>query len=103
MLPLLLQEVEHVYYVTHVRNTRAGAGPPTPSPPSTPRRARAGRDRGGLLASAGLGHVPPVDLDALARPFGDEQFGSPEEFRERLLKVMDDDLAAAALGTLDGP
>ncbi|OII65126.1 hypothetical protein BJP40_18005 [Streptomyces sp. CC53] len=102
VLPLLLQEVEHVYYVTHVRNAR-GAQAADAFAAEHAEALRAGRDRGELLASAGLAQVPPVDLDALARPFGDERFGSPEEFRERLLKVMDDDLAAAALGTLDGP
>ncbi|MFV0128563.1 FAD/NAD(P)-binding protein [Streptomyces sp. HMX112] len=102
VLPLLLQEVEHVYYVTHVRTSR---GPAAAEAFAEEHAAalRAGLDRRPLLASAGLDGVPPIDLDALARPFGDERFASPGRFRERLLEVMDEDLAAAELGTLDGP
>ncbi|MFI8194314.1 FAD/NAD(P)-binding protein [Streptomyces sp. NPDC085946] len=102
VLPLLLQEIQHVYYLTHVRIAQG----PKAAQAFADRHAealRAGRETGPLLAEAGLAHVPPVDLDALARPFGQEHFDSPEEFRRQLLKVMDEDLAAAALGTVDGP
>ncbi|MET9440283.1 FAD/NAD(P)-binding protein [Streptomyces sp. NPDC006610] len=102
VLPLLLHEVDHVYYVTHVRIAQ-GAEAAEAFARAHADALRAGRDRTPLLAAAGLANVPPVDLNALARPFGDERFGSPEQFRERLLKVMDEDLAAAELGTLDGP
>ncbi|MCH0541221.1 FAD/NAD(P)-binding protein [Streptomyces sp. MUM 203J] len=102
VLPLLLQEVDHVYYVTHVRISQGPAAAEEFAARHA-RALRAGEDRTALLAAAGLGNVPPVDLDALARPFGDDTFGSPEDFRRRLLKIMDEDLAAAELGTLDGP
>ncbi|MFE9042602.1 FAD/NAD(P)-binding protein [Streptomyces sp. NPDC007818] len=102
VLPLLRHEVEHVYQVTHVRNAR-GAEAADAFAAAHAEALRAGRDRRRLLADAGLADVPPLDLFSLARPFEGERFGSPEEFRERLLKVMDEDLAAAALGTLDGP
>ncbi|MCP9988005.1 FAD/NAD(P)-binding protein [Streptomyces sudanensis] len=102
VLPLLIQEVEHVYYRTHVLIGR-GQEAADAFAEAHAAALRAGRDRGDLLAEAGLDTVPPIDLDALARPFGEERFDSPQHFRERLLKVMDEDLAAAALGTLDGP
>ncbi|MER6995708.1 FAD/NAD(P)-binding protein [Streptomyces sp. NPDC000410] len=102
VLPLLLHEVEHIYYVTHVRISQGQAAADTFADVHAA-ALRSGADRGPLLAEAGLANVPPVDLDALARPFGEARFDSPEQFRERLLKVMDEDLAAAALGTLDGP
>ncbi|MFF8438320.1 FAD/NAD(P)-binding protein [Streptomyces bacillaris] len=102
VLPLLQQEIDHVFYVTHVRNS---AGPEAAEIFSDAHAELllSGGDPGPLRAAAGLGDVPPVDLDALARPFGDTRFASPEEFRERLLAVMDEDLAQAELGTLDGP
>ncbi|MER5311284.1 FAD/NAD(P)-binding protein [Streptomyces sp. NPDC002773] len=100
--PLLLREIEHVHYVTHVRTTR-GPRAAEAFAEAHADALRTGADRRRLLADAGLGDVPPLDLHALARPFGDERFGSPREFRDRLLTVMDEDLAAASLGTLDGP
>ncbi|MFE5734570.1 FAD/NAD(P)-binding protein [Streptomyces sp. NPDC056528] len=102
VLPLLLQEIQHVYYLTHVRIAR-GPEAAEEFAEQHARALRAGEDTGPLLVESGLAHVPPVDLDALARPFGEDRFESSEEFRRQLLKVMDEDLAAAALGTVDGP
>jgi methylaspartate mutase epsilon subunit len=102
VLPLLLHEVEHVYYVTHVRIAR-GESQSEKFAAAHTAALRSGADPGPLLAAWGLGGVPPLDLDALARPFADERFGGPEEFTSRLLGVMDRDLAAAALGNSDGP
>ncbi|NEE15501.1 hypothetical protein G3M58_54695, partial [Streptomyces sp. SID7499] len=91
-----------VFYVTHVRNS-SGRAAAEAFAEAHAALLRAGGDPGPLRASVGLGDVPPVDLDALARPFGSTRFASAEEFRERLLAVMDEDLAEAELGTLDGP
>ncbi|MGW0772195.1 FAD/NAD(P)-binding protein [Streptomyces sp. NPDC002835] len=102
VLPLLLHEVEHVYYLTHVRIAR-GRAAAAAFAEAHAAALRSGKDRRTLLAEAGVADVPPIDLEALARPFGDERFDSPEEFRARLLKVMDEDLSAAGLGTVDGP
>ncbi|NJQ01630.1 FAD/NAD(P)-binding protein [Streptomyces zingiberis] len=102
VLPLLRQEVEHVHRVTQVRVAR-GAREAAAFAEAHARALRTGTDRTALLARAGLAHEPPLDLDALARPFGEERFASPEDFRARLLKVMDEDLAAAGQGTVDGP
>lgn len=102
VLPLLLQEVAHVYYVTHVRISRGRAAADTFAEAHAA-ALRAGQDARPLLAAMGLDEVPPIDLDGLARPFGERRFASSAEFRERLLHVMDEDLAAASLGTVDGP
>ncbi|WEH39226.1 FAD/NAD(P)-binding protein [Streptomyces sp. AM 2-1-1] len=102
VLPLLQQEIDHVYRTTQVRVVDG--------PDAADRFAReyaeilrSGGDRAELLSAAGLGEMPPIDLDALARPFGAQHFASVDEFREQLLKVMEEDLAQAALGTVDGP
>ncbi|MER5771694.1 FAD/NAD(P)-binding protein [Streptomyces sp. NPDC001985] len=102
VLPLLLKEVEHVHCVTEVRN-RSGEAAAAAFGEAHARVLRSGGDPGGLRVAAGLPAGPPVDLDALARPFARGRFTSPEDFRARLLEVMDEDLAAAALGTSDGP
>ncbi|AJT63010.1 hypothetical protein T261_1324 [Streptomyces lydicus] len=54
-------------------------------------------------ASGSTAPLPPLDLHALARPFADARFDSPEAFRTRLLEIMREDLAQAALGNVDGP
>ncbi|MEV0603011.1 FAD/NAD(P)-binding protein [Streptomyces sp. NPDC050315] len=54
-------------------------------------------------ASGSTEPLPPLDLRALARPFKDARFDSPDAFRTRLLEVMRADLAQAALGNVDGP
>ncbi|WP_189492121.1 FAD/NAD(P)-binding protein [Streptomyces antnestii] len=53
--------------------------------------------------SGGQEPLPPLDLDALARPFTGEAFASPATFHERLLEVMRDDLQQAYLGNARGP
>ncbi|MER7043395.1 FAD/NAD(P)-binding protein [Streptomyces jumonjinensis] len=102
VLPPLLRELDQVYWTALVR-ARSG-----------PRRAarfakrhaaavRDGRDTAALLAREGLGGVPGLDPAALARPFAGEDFTGPGEFRDRLLRVMERDLAEAALGNVRGP
>ncbi|MEU9115723.1 FAD/NAD(P)-binding protein [Streptomyces sp. NPDC048483] len=54
-------------------------------------------------ASGSSAPLPPLDLQALARPFKDARFDSPGAFRTRLLEIMREDLAQAALGNVDGP
>ncbi|GGY85706.1 hypothetical protein CP967_24790 [Streptomyces nitrosporeus] len=102
VLPLLRAEIDHVYYTTLVRRAQ-GAAAAEVFAQAHAKVLHEGGDRRALLMEAGLADVEPVDLDALARPFGQEVFDSPEDFRTHLLKVMDEDLAAAELGTLDGP
>ncbi|MCX5380558.1 FAD/NAD(P)-binding protein [Streptomyces sp. NBC_00091] len=102
VLPLLLQEVHQVYWTAQVR-ARSGAEAAERFADRHAAALREGRDPGPLLARAGLAGVPPLDLKALARPFEGERFAGPEEFRERLLQVMEADLEQAALGNSSGP
>ncbi|MFE3515979.1 FAD/NAD(P)-binding protein [Streptomyces sp. NPDC059166] len=102
VLPLLRAEIDHVHCTTLVRRSQGPAAAEEFAREHA-RVLREGGDPGALLERAGLGDVEPVDLDALARPFAGQVFESSEDFRAHLLKVMDEDLAAAELGTLDGP
>ncbi|MER6911530.1 FAD/NAD(P)-binding protein [Streptomyces sp. NPDC000594] len=88
VLPLLVQEVTYVHAVTTVRAERGRA--------AAEEFARTYTHEAGAEAA-------PIDLRALARPFEGESFPSPDAFRRRLLRAMDDDLAEAARGTVDGP
>ncbi|GAA1946198.1 FAD/NAD(P)-binding protein [Streptomyces durmitorensis] len=59
--------------------------------------------RAAHTASGSTEPLPPLDLWALARPFRDARFDSPAAFRDRLLDVIREDLAQAALGNVEGP
>ncbi|MFI2209829.1 FAD/NAD(P)-binding protein [Streptomyces sp. NPDC020141] len=102
VLPLLLKELEHVYWTAHVRS-RSGARRAARFAARHAAALHGGRDPAPLLAGEGLSGVPPLDLAALARPFAGEDFSGPGQFRARVLEVLDQDLAEAALGNVGGP
>ncbi|MFI1767645.1 FAD/NAD(P)-binding protein [Streptomyces sp. NPDC020800] len=102
LLPLLRKEVEHVYWTTQVR-ARSGAAAAQDFARQHAEKLHADDDTTVLLKEAGLEHLPPLDLRALARPFAGETFSGQAAWTERLLQVMREDLAEAARGTLDGP
>ena len=56
-----------------------------------------------LRERLGLTDLPPLDLEALARPLVDREFASPQEYHAAVRAWIDDDLAAAAQGNADGP
>lgn len=56
-----------------------------------------------LRERLGLTDLPALDLEALARPFADREFGSTQEYQAAARTWIDDDLAAAAQGNADGP
>ncbi|MEY9843034.1 FAD/NAD(P)-binding protein [Streptacidiphilus sp. MAP5-3] len=102
VLPLVLREVEHVYYRTHI-SRRDGE---TAAQAFTARYQGVADDPGELgklLADTGLSDVPPIDLEAMARPFSGEEFTGPDAFHERLLAVLRSDAAEAEAGNVDGP
>jgi hypothetical protein len=104
VLPLLRLEVENVYYVTAVRR-RQGAAAAERFASLHQRLVRIGQGDQveQLCAEFGIADLPPLDLERMARPFENEKFSGPEEFHDRLLALLRDDLAEAAQGNLDGP
>lgn len=54
-------------------------------------------------AELGIDGPAPLDIDALARPFASRTFESPAEFTEAIGELIDEDLAHAGQGNLDGP
>ncbi|HVQ90975.1 MAG TPA: FAD/NAD(P)-binding protein [Mycobacteriales bacterium] len=103
VLPLLLLEVEHVFYRTHVR---LRSGQPAAAGFELAHAEAAGRGpqaRRAVLREFGLDGLRPPDLTELARPFRGQEFASPAAFREHLLRRLRLDLAAAELGNVDGP
>ncbi|MCA6093731.1 FAD/NAD(P)-binding protein [Streptomyces sp. SCA3-4] len=103
VLPWLLAEARLVYYATALRRrscTEAAAA-------FTDEAVRAAADGpppvAAIAARHGAGDLPPLDLDALARPFEGRSYPGPEAFEKELLQAIDDDLAHAEQGNADSP
>lgn len=97
VLPLIKLEVEHVYYQAHLRKRDSATAANRFGELDT-----AGtRDK--LLTEFGLADLPPLDFDKLARPFASQHFESPDQFHDRLLARLRQDIAEASLGNVDGP
>jgi methylaspartate mutase epsilon subunit len=103
LYPLILAEMEHVYYTAWVRSlygpelAAAFSGehaslrnPQAPVPES-------------LLRKYQLAEVPRLDLVALARPFEGMRFSATEEFRQALAAYLQSDLQEALRGNVDSP
>ncbi len=125
VLPLLLAEMEAVYYATEVRRrygpdvgerflrqatdhwTGRGTSPkredlrtgpneqPSVTLPDTGLRR--------LAEHYGLTELSPLDIQALTRPFADRTYPDPERFQTELLALIDTDLTQAELGNAEGP
>jgi len=102
ILPLVLRELDYVYYTTHVR-LRDGA---EAAEVFGERYVKASVELPSvekLLAEAGLDALPRLDLEAMARPFAGQRYDDPAHFRRELLAELRRDSDAAREGNLDGP
>ncbi|MFE1781500.1 FAD/NAD(P)-binding protein [Streptomyces sp. NPDC059506] len=102
VLPLLLQELDHVYWTAHV-TARDGKEAGEEFARRHADALLTGCDSDALLREAGLDALPALDLQRLARPFTGRHFPDPQAFRAELLDVMRQDLAEADLGNSAGP
>jgi methylaspartate mutase epsilon subunit len=103
VLPLILLDVEHVYFTAHLRAHRdhdTAADFARQHACLTPGDTAGRTD---LLTRFGLAEVPLPDLDRLARPFAGESFAGPDAFQRRLLELLHDDLKEAEKGNVNGP
>lgn len=98
VLSLLRLEIEHVYYTAHVRRRQGDEAAQWFAASHL-----TSDDREGLLAAWDLGDVPPLDLERMARPFGDRVFDSPDAFHDELLELLRRDIAEAVEGNVDNP
>lgn len=103
VLPLLLVEINIVFYATAIR---AHAG----SAAELVFKQRVAQQRifslDGLSAEAarhGVVELPPLELDSLARPFADKTFSSPAAFTAALDEALLEDLRRARGGNIDDP
>jgi hypothetical protein len=105
--PLLWAEVEHAYYrcTVGLRDGRCAAAEFTGAFKSIVdgQEEIDVRRKDKVLAAYGLGDVPPLRTDLLARPFAGSTFGDSAAFRERLLEILTRDGETSRLGPERSP
>jgi hypothetical protein len=100
VLPWLLAEVHLVFYATSIRH-RFGVDA---AKAFTDEVALAGvPDVVEIAGRHGVGDLPPIDLDALARPFGGRTFPDRHAFERELTTALHRDLEHAVQGNVDSP
>lgn len=101
-VPWLLAEVNLVYYATELRH-RHGADAAAAFTAAVAAAAESGvPDVRALAARFGV-HLPPVDLDRIARPFTGTEFAGPAAFERALIAELKRDLEHAERGNVDSP
>ncbi|MGW1965128.1 FAD/NAD(P)-binding protein [Streptomyces sp. NPDC001935] len=103
VFPWLMAEIELVYYATALRRS---LGEESAARLTAQVELAAGQGVPQVAAVAerlGLRDVPPIDIDALARPFAHRTFTDPEDFERTLREEITRDLAHAAEGNADSP
>lgn len=102
VLPLVMRELDYVYYRTHVR-VRHGARAEEEFCERYPPAVAGSEGISPLLREYGLDDVPPLDLERMARPFAQAEFPDTASYHAALIALLERDAAEAALGNVDGP
>jgi hypothetical protein len=103
VLPLLMAEVNLVYYETAIRHrfgtataaefrSKASAAGPLPVAAVVE-----------LAADCGIDEMQAIDLDRIAHPFAGQHFASPQAFESTLMAQLRADIAQAEEGNVDSP
>lgn len=103
ILPWLLAEARLVYYATALRRQHGAAAAQAFTAETAQAAESALPPVVAIAARHGAGDLPPLDLDALARPFEGRSYPHPEAFEKELLQAVDEDLAHAEQGNSDSP
>lgn len=102
-LPLLLAEVELVYFRTEIRLASGEERAAAFTADVVSAAEHGVPDVRAIAARHDVGGLPPVDLESLARPFTGRVYDSPEAFAKDLDEALRDDLAHAERGNVDSP
>jgi hypothetical protein len=101
VFPWLLAEMELVYHGTALRH-RFSRGVADEFAAYVAASAEQGvPDVRAAAGRFGLPGLPPLDLDALARPFAQRAFTGPKDFEHALREEIEQDLVHAAEGNVD--
>ncbi|MFI1979659.1 FAD/NAD(P)-binding protein [Streptomyces wedmorensis] len=103
VLPWLKAEIELVYYRTALRRAFDGEVADRFVAQVVHDAEQGVPSVEAIAARLGLSGVPPIDIDALARPFAHRAFADPEDFGRALREEIERDLAHATEGNVDSP
>jgi hypothetical protein len=99
--PLISREVESVYYGTLLDSLGRGAEREEFTTRYLAEAEEA--DRAALVASYGIEEPRRWDWEKLSRPYGERRFTGRDDFRAWLLRHLEQDVAEARAGNVDGP
>ncbi|WP_354640886.1 FAD/NAD(P)-binding protein [Kitasatospora camelliae] len=103
VLPWLLAEVELVYYGTELRQRSGEQAAAALTAELAVALDAPLPDVAAAAARHGVGDLPRMDLDRLARPFERRTFADPHAFEEALTAAVREDLEHAERGNVDSP
>lgn len=103
VLPWLTAEIDLVYYATALRHSH-GPGAAEEFTAEVVLAVGAGLpDVRTIAARHGVAGMPPIDLEALARPFAGRTFAGPEEFDRTLAALLRGSVREAERGNTRSP
>ncbi|MEV7130479.1 FAD/NAD(P)-binding protein [Streptomyces sp. NPDC093260] len=103
VLPWLTAEVELVYHGTALRQARGERAASVFTDEVIRSAAGSVPDVRSTAARHGAPELPPVDLEALARPFAGLDFDGPKAFDDHLVEVLRTGVREAERGNVDSP
>ncbi|MEU1071146.1 MULTISPECIES: FAD/NAD(P)-binding protein [unclassified Streptomyces] len=99
--PLIAREVESVYYGTWL--TAHGRDAERPDLVDRFLACESAEGRGALLDAAGIPEAERWSWERLSHPYGEQEFGDRDAFRDWLLRYLRADVREARRGNLSGP
>ncbi|MEU2059713.1 FAD/NAD(P)-binding protein [Streptomyces sp. NPDC013455] len=101
--PWLRAEMDLVYYATGLRRTKGEAAAEAFTADVVAAAEAGVPDVRALAARHGGDTLPPLDIDALARPFAGREYPDPEAFTAEVVAAVHADLEHAEEGNVDSP
>lgn len=103
VLPVLLIEVNLTYYATAIRLQKGGAEEQKFRKEIESLDLSQAVFISNYASRYGIKKMPPIDIEAMARPFSERQFSSPDKFQKELLGILNKDLLHAEQGNVNSP
>ena len=103
VMPWLTAEIDLVYYATALRTGGAPAAAAAFTAEVVAAAVAGVPDVVAIAAGYGVGGLPRVNLDEVARPFTGRSFADPAAFERELVALLRRDLVHAEQGNVDSP
>lgn len=103
LLPLIVAEMEHIYYGKYVENIRGSTAARAFEQQHMTLRDPWQRFDDTLLSPYALGHIEPFDLERLKNPFTGRTYAVNADFNAECSVYLEQDLDSARAGNLTSP